>query len=66
MRFLISLLFIVIGITFIISGEADDSPGLQGIGLILIISVLVSVYRRKKSKWATKFSKWLWRIFMHI
>jgi hypothetical protein len=48
MRFFISAFLIVIGIIAIISGEADDSPGLQGLGLILIISVIVFAYRRRR------------------
>jgi hypothetical protein len=31
-------------------GEFDDSPGLQGLGLILIIWILVSNFRNRKLK----------------
>jgi len=34
-----------IGILAIVFGEADDSPGLQGIGLILVMSVLLLIYK---------------------
>ena len=39
------ILIILLGIFFIISGEFDDSPGLQGIGLVLIIIVGVAVVK---------------------
>jgi hypothetical protein len=50
MRILAPLLFIVLGIFAMVFGEADDSPGLQGIGLIVIISVAVFAYRSSKRK----------------
>jgi hypothetical protein len=34
-----------IGIFALIFGEADDSPGLQGIGMILILSVFFSIFK---------------------
>jgi drug/metabolite transporter (DMT)-like permease len=34
-----------IGILAIVFGEADDSPGLQGIGLILVMTVFFSIYK---------------------
>lgn len=34
-----------IGIFALIFGEADDSPGLQGIGLILILSIFFSIFK---------------------
>lgn len=36
---------VVIGFFALVFGEADDSPGLQGIGVILIMSVFFSVYK---------------------
>lgn len=50
MKILLRILLIVIGVFAIISGEADDSPGLQGIGLILILSVFFYIYRSRKIK----------------
>jgi hypothetical protein len=38
-RFLFLIIAYLIGLFAIVSGEADDSPGLQGLGLLLIISV---------------------------
>jgi hypothetical protein len=34
-----------IGLLAIVFGEADDSPGLQGIGLILVMTVFFSIYK---------------------
>lgn len=50
MKLLIQILLIIFGALAIISGEADDSPGLQGIGLILILSVIFYIYRSRKIK----------------
>jgi len=41
---------ILLGVFFIVFGEFDDSPGLQGLGLILIIATIVIVIRGKKKK----------------
>ncbi|MFA4941337.1 MAG: hypothetical protein WC582_01910 [Patescibacteria group bacterium] len=42
------ILVIFLGVFFIVFGEFDDSPGLQGLGLILIIATIVIVIRNKK------------------
>lgn len=42
------VLAILLGVFFMVFGEFDDSPGLQGIGLILIIATVVIVARSKK------------------
>lgn len=42
------ILVILLGVFFIVFGEFDDSPGLQGIGLILIITIVIIVIRSKK------------------
>ncbi len=44
------VLAILLGVFFIVFGEFDDSPGLQGIGLILIIATVVIVIRGKNKK----------------
>lgn len=44
------ILAIILGVFFIVFGEFDDSPGLQGIGLILIIATVVIVIRGKNKK----------------
>ena len=44
------ILAVLLGIFFIVAGEFDDSPGLQGIGLILIIAIIVIVIRNRKNK----------------
>jgi len=42
------ILVILLGVFFIVFGEFDDSPGLQGLGLILIITTVIIVIRSKK------------------
>ena len=39
-----------VGTFAIIFGEADDSPGLQGIGLLLVLAVIVSVFKIVKRR----------------
>ncbi len=34
-----------VGVFALVFGEADDSPGLQGIGLILVMSVFFSIFK---------------------
>ena len=36
---------VLVGFGAMIFGEADDSPGLQGIGLILILYVFFSIFK---------------------
>jgi hypothetical protein len=40
-------LLIVVGLLAIVFGEFDDSPGMQGLGLLLIVLVTVRAYRRR-------------------
>lgn len=44
------ILAILLGAFFIVFGGYDDSPGLQGIGLIIIIAIVVVVIRGKMKK----------------
>jgi len=50
MKVICSFLLIVIGAFAMVFGEFDDSPGLQGLGMILIISVLYFDLRRYRHK----------------
>jgi len=45
-----SALLVLVGFFAMIFGEFDDSPGLQGLGLILIISVLFFHFRNRRAK----------------
>jgi drug/metabolite transporter (DMT)-like permease len=44
------ILAILLGVFFVVFGEFDDSPGLQGIGLILIIAIIVTVIKSRKKQ----------------
>ncbi len=49
MRFILFFsLAIPIGVLAIAAGEADDSPGLQGLGLILLIAVFWKSLQRTR------------------
>ncbi len=43
---LAAILAIAIGVAAIVIGEADDSPGFQGLGLLLVIATVVLGVRR--------------------
>jgi hypothetical protein len=36
----IVIALVVIGITAVVLGEADDSPGLQGLGVLLVVGAI--------------------------
>ena len=41
----IRVLGVGLGIFALVFGEADDSPGLQGIGMILLMTVFFSIFK---------------------
>ena len=51
MRILLATVGICAGAFAIVFGEFDDSPGLQGLGLLLILFIVFRLYRGvKKSR----------------
>ena len=46
-----------IGIFAVVFGEADDSPGLQGIGMLLLMTVFFSIYKIVKGEARTRSRK---------
>ncbi|MEQ4300150.1 hypothetical protein ABNF97_01945 [Plantactinospora sp. B6F1] len=51
MRYLLALLAIALGVAAVVYGEADDSPGLQFLGALLVLGALaygVRVVRRSR------------------
>ena len=42
---LLRILAVGLGIFALVFGEADDSPGLQGIGMLLLMTVFFSIYK---------------------
>jgi hypothetical protein len=48
-KYLLYFFGILLGALAIIAGEADDSPGLQGLGLILVLLMVFRSYKRLKS-----------------
>ena len=52
LRYLVSLLALAIGVAAVVAGEADDSPGLQLLGVLLVVGAValgVRVARRHRS-----------------
>ena len=39
------ILGVVLGVFALVFGEADDSPGLQGIGMVLLMTVFFSIFK---------------------
>jgi hypothetical protein len=46
MAYLVAVIAIVLGIAGIVAGEADDSPGLQLLGLLVVIGAIALSVRR--------------------
>lgn len=47
---MLSILSIFLGLFLIVFGGYDDSPGAQGLGLILIIATIIIITRSRKKK----------------
>ncbi|MEU4423236.1 hypothetical protein AB0F81_21635 [Actinoplanes sp. NPDC024001] len=51
MRYLLLVVAIALGVAGMVLGEADDSPGLQGLGLLLIIGAVgYTVWSARKAR----------------
>ncbi|MGQ0843092.1 MAG: hypothetical protein ACT4QF_03045 [Sporichthyaceae bacterium] len=50
MKYALCLLFIALGGFAVVAGEADDSPGLSGIGLLTAIAAVVVMVRIKNRR----------------
>ncbi len=50
MKYLLYVLGVTVGVLAIVAGEADDSPGLQGLGLILVLTLLFRIIQGLKSR----------------
>lgn len=49
MKLAIAIFGILVGVFALIFGEFDDSPGLQGIGMLLIFFILYRLYLSLKN-----------------
>lgn len=49
-KIIFSILAVLFGLFLIIFGGYDDSPGAQGLGLILIIATVIIMIRNKNKK----------------
>jgi len=50
MKIILSILVILFGLFLIVFGGYDDSPGAQGLGLILIIATIIMAIKGRKKK----------------
>lgn len=48
--FFLRILGVGLGAFALVFGETDDSPGLQGIGMILVLAVFFSIFKIVKRK----------------
>ena len=48
MNYVLAALVIALGVAAVVLGEADDSPGLQGIGVVLVVGAVVLGVRRAR------------------
>jgi drug/metabolite transporter (DMT)-like permease len=39
--YVLAVLIVALGVAAVVLGEADDSPGLQGIGVVLVVGAVV-------------------------
>lgn len=49
MRLVLKILGLFLGAFAMVFGEFDDSPGLQGLGMLLILFILFTFYRNRRS-----------------
>lgn len=45
---LLALALVAVGVAAVVLGEADDSPGLQLLGVLLVLGVVVTAGRRRR------------------
>ena len=50
MRYLIAVLLVAVGVVGIVAGERDDSPGLQLLGVLVIVGAVVLAVRTARSR----------------
>lgn len=48
-RVIFNIFAIPLGVIAIVAGEADDSPGLQGLGLMLLLIVFYRSFKQLKA-----------------
>ncbi|MEX2487169.1 MAG: hypothetical protein WD377_06095 [Nitriliruptoraceae bacterium] len=46
---LLRVVLVTVGIAAVVLGEADDSPGLQGLGVLLVVGVIWCGFRRVRT-----------------
>jgi drug/metabolite transporter (DMT)-like permease len=49
-RWVAAALLVLLGVAAVVAGGADDSPGLQGIGLLLVVGAVVLAVRTARRR----------------
>lgn len=47
---LVAVLAVAVGVAAVVLGEADDSPGLQGLGVLLVLGAVVLTVRTARRR----------------
>ena len=50
MNYLVALVILALGVAGMVAGEADDSPGLQLIGVVLIVASVAWTVRKARRR----------------
>lgn len=50
MRYLLAMLVLAIGAAAFVAGGADDSPGLQGLGLLVAVGAIIFAVRTARRR----------------
>lgn len=53
MSYVLAVLAVLAGAFAVVAGEADDSPGLQGIGVLLVLTGVVVAVRTVRARRST-------------
>ena len=54
MGYLLSLVLVAVGVAALMEGQSDDSPGLGGIGMLVIIGAVVLAVRTARRRTARR------------
>ena len=50
MRFVLAVLLVALGVAAVVAGGADDSPGLQGLGVAAVVGGVVLAVRARRGR----------------
>jgi hypothetical protein len=50
MTYLLAAVAVLLGAAAVVLGGADDSPGLQGIGVLIVVATVVAMIRARRRR----------------